>query len=555
MQLLRYCTVAVLALTIAAPAAFSQPAAPPVEGASDFTVFVGGSAIGRELVRLTRVGGNWVITSTARLGAPVNLTVNRFEIKYTADWQPIDLQIDAVLGTRAMRLATSFGMTTAVSEITQNGVTNSKTDQISVRTVVLPNNFYGAYEALAARLSTAEAGTDLPAYIAPQTEIRIAVKSVTAQQIQSPGGLIATRLFDVSFQNPTGPLDASITIDSRSRLVRVEIPAATLSIVRSDLATVATRAEPVRNPNDVDVTIPASGFSLAGSLTMPRGTGRLKQPAVILVGGSGPVGRDETVAGIPIFAQLAGGLAEQGYVVLRYDKRGVGQSGGRSETVTLSDYADDLRAAVKWLAKRDDIDGRRIALAGHSEGGAVAMLAAAHEDKVASLVLIATPGTTGQELVLEQQRHLLDVMNAPEAERQSKIDLQTRIQTAVITDKGWEALPPELRKQADSPWFRSLLLFDPAKVMPRIKPPILIVQGDLDAQVPPLHADKLATLARARKKASPVEVVHLPGVNHLLVTATTGEVSEYRQLTDKTISPAAVKAIIDWLKDKGWKTP
>ena len=89
--------------------------------------------------------------------------------------------------------------------------------------------------------------------------------------------------------------------------------------------------------------------------------------------------RDEVVAGIPIFAQLAGALAKQGFVVLRYDKRGVGQSGGRSERATLQDYADDLTAAVKWLAKRKDIDPRRIAVAGHSEGGAVAMLAAARE--------------------------------------------------------------------------------------------------------------------------------------------------------------------------------
>ena len=73
--------------------------------------------------------------------------------------------------------------------------------------------------------------------------------------------------------------------------------------------------------------------------------------------------------------------------MLRYDKRGVGQSGGRSERATLQDYADDLIAAVKWLAKRQDIDPKRIAVAGHSEGGAVAMLAAAREKKISSLVL------------------------------------------------------------------------------------------------------------------------------------------------------------------------
>ena len=84
--------------------------------------------------------------------------------------------------------------------------------------------------------------------------------------------------------------------------------------------------------------------------------------------------------------------------------------------------------------------------------------------------------------------------------------------------------------------------------MPQVKQPILIVQGDLDTQVPPHHAEQLAELARKRKKAPPVEAVHLPGVNHLLVKATTGEVEEYPKLADKQITPDAAAAIADWLR-------
>ena len=76
----------------------------------------------------------------------------------------------------------------------------------------------------------------------------------------------------------------------------------------------------------------------------------------MLVGGSGPLDRDETVAGIPIFGQLAGALADAGFTVLRYDKRGIGQSGGRVEAAGLTDYAEDLRAAVKFMAARKDVD-------------------------------------------------------------------------------------------------------------------------------------------------------------------------------------------------------
>jgi uncharacterized protein len=535
------------ALSIPAAAAAQVPAAPaaPAEGDAVFTVFVKGTEAGRVNVNLARSGSTWLLTSTGRLG---DLTINRFELKYTADWQPTELRIEATQPQKTMQLSTSFGVTTAVNEITQNGVTNSKTDQISARAVVIPNNFYAAYEALAARLSSVAPGTEVPVYVAPVGEVKLAVDSVVPEQLKTPSGSVQTRRYTVSIKNATATVSATIVIDDRARFARLDMPAAGLNVIRNDLASVAVRAENARNPTDSDVIIPANGFNISGTLTMPPGVGRLRHPIILLVGGSGPVDRDETVAGIPIFSQLAGALAERGFIVLRYDKRGIGQSGGRTETVTLTDYADDLLAAIKWLARRDDVDSRRIAVVGHSEGGSVAMLAAPREKKIGALVLVAATGTSGADLILEQQRHQLDLMKLPAAERDEKIALQKKIHDAVVNEKGWDALPPQVRKQADTPWFRSLLMFDPASVMPRVKQPILIVQGDLDTQVPPDHAEKLAALARARKKAGSVEVVHLPGVNHLLVPAKSGEVQEYAELEGKTISADVATTIGDWLK-------
>ena len=544
---LRHCTAALLVLSICAPALAQTPAAPPAPatGEASFTVFMRGTDVGRVQTAVARSGSNWIVTSTGRIG---DLTVNRFELKYGADWQPIELRIEATQGQKKLQLSTSFGVTTAINEITQNGVTNSKTDQISARTIPLPNQFFAAYEGLAARLAGRQPGDELPVYVVPQAEVTLTVKAITPETVQTPSGTVAIRRFDVSIANPGGVLNAAVTIDEGSRFARLDIPTAGLSIVRSDLSSVATRTQNARNPTDSDVTIPAAGFTIAGTLTLPPAPGRLRHPAIVLVVGSGPVDRDSTVAGIPIFTQLAGSLAEQGFLVLRYDKRGVGQSGGRTETATLRDYADDLIAVVKWMEKRDDVDKRRLAVAGHSEGAAVAMLAAAREKKIKSLVLIAGAGSTGSELILEQQRHQLELLKVPEAERQAKVELQRRIQAAVISGKDWEGIPTELQSQANTPWFRSLLMFDPAEVMRRIKQPILIVQGDLDTQVPTHHADKLAALAKARDDDASVEVVHIPGVNHLLVPAKTGEVQEYQQLTGKNIAPQVATTIAEWLK-------
>ena len=154
---------------------------------------------------------------------------------------------------------------------------------------------------------------------------------------------------------------------------------------------------------------------------------------------------------------------------------------------------------------------------------------------------------TGNELVLEQQKHLLDLMKAPAHEVEAKIAMQKRINSAVVAGTSWEGVSPSVRKQADTPWFASFLKFDPAAVIRNVRQPILVVQGSLDAQVASYHGERLAELAKARKKGMGVDLVKIEGVNHLFVPATTGEVSEYATLPEKQITPKWAAAIVDWL--------
>lgn len=543
------CTAVVMAILAAAPAVARPAATAPTPGEATFNVLVRGQQIGRQTASLARDASGWIITSTGRVDPPIDLNITRFEMKYSPDWQPMELTIAGIQQKSSIALSTSFTTTTAINEITQQGKTVSKEDQISARAVVLPNNFWGAYEALAVRLSGSDAGAVIPVYVAPSAEIKLTVDTVSPQTLTGGGTTINARKYDVTIANIGANVPATVVVDDHSRLVRFEIPAAGLVVVRDDASSVAIRTQTSRNPTDSDVRIAANGFTLAGTVTTPPTVaGRLRSPGVVLIGGSGPVDRDETVAGIQIFTQLAGALANSGAVVLRYDKRGVGQSGGRTESATLDDYADDAVAVVKWLKKRPDVDPRRLIVVGHSEGSAVALIAAAREDDIRGVVSIAGPGIKGDELVLQQQQHILEKSSMSDADKKAKIDLQKKIEAAVLTGTGWEGIPPELRKQADVPWFRSLLAYDPARVLPKVKQPLLIIQGDLDTQVSKDQADKLADIARARKKEKPPEVVHLPGINHLLVPATTGEVSEYPSLTDKTISPKVAASITDWIK-------
>ena len=538
----------------AAPSGQAGGQVEPIPGDATFTIFMRGTDVGQERVTLTRSGSQWIISATGRLG---DVTLNRFEVKYAADWQPIELRVEGTQtgkpgekGTpKKTQLSTSFALTSAINEITQNGVTNAKTDQISARTVVLPTNVFAGYEALAARLANANVGTEIPTYVAAGGEVRVSVKGISEEAVTTPAGVVKMQKYELLVHGTDSTFTMSVSVDGRARLARLDMPTSGLSVVRNDLAGVAARTLTARNPTDSDVTIPANGFSIAGTITMPPVLGRLRHPAVVLVANSGPLDRDGTVAGIPILSQLAGALAQQGFLVVRYDKRAVGQSGGRSETVTQRDYADDLIAVVKWLDKRDDVDPRRIAVVGHSEGGMITMLAGAREKKIGSLVLLATSGAKGADLILEQQQRELAHLKLSDDEKAQRVALQKQIQSAVVSGTGWESLSEEVRKQADTPWFRSLLLFDPAAVMPKLKQPILVIQGDLDTVVEPQHAEQLGELARARKKgAGAVEVVHVPGLNHIFVPAETGTVQEYPQLKQKAISPEVAATIVAWLK-------
>src|SRR5260370_29733497 len=123
----------------------------------------------------------------------------------------------------------------------------------------------------------------------PQAEVKARVRAISAQRLTGPNGAVPTRRFDLTMQNPGAPVEAIAVIDDKLRLVRFEVPSAGVLVVREDAASVATRTQAARNPTDADVSIPANGFNLAGTLTAPPGVaGRVHPPAAILVGPAPP---------------------------------------------------------------------------------------------------------------------------------------------------------------------------------------------------------------------------------------------------------------------------
>lgn len=551
-----YCIWALLVF-LASPAAAQQ--APAASSSHSFTVFLRGTPVGREEVAVRTDVTGTTVTGESRLAPPLGVVTRKAELKYRPDWTPESFVLDTSVGTATLTLNTTFANGVATSTGSDSGRAIASTTPVQPRTVIVPSVFFGAYEALGRRFAGGDTAGEFHAFSGPDADVVFRVRSTATERMQTGTSTFNVRRYELVFAVPTGDIVINLSSDDEGGLIRVSIPVQGIDVVREDVARSTSRTQIFSTPGDEAVMIPGTGFNLGATITRPPSLRRgnagqpagasspARLPAVVLLSGSDANDRDGYTAGVPIIGQLAGALADAGYLAVRYDKRGYGQSGGRAESTTLTDLADDASGVVRWLQKQTDVDARRIAVVGHSEGAWVALLAASRDNHIAAVVSIAAPAATGDALVLEQQFLALNRLSISAADREAKIALQKRIHAAVLSGSGWEGVPPEMRRQADTPWFQSLLAYDPAKVLKGVRQPLLFVHGQLDRQVPLDHLERIAGLARKTSKSKAVEVVTVRGVNHLLVTATTGEVAEYGALQERTVGGDVTAAITNWL--------
>lgn len=305
----------------------------------------------------------------------------------------------------------------------------------------------------------------------------------------------------------------------------------------------------------------APGVRLTGTLTLPEGDGPF--PAAILISGSGPQDRDETVFGHKPFAVWADALTRRGIAVLRYDDRGTAGSTGDFAAATSADFTTDADAAFAYLATRPEIDGRRIGLIGHSEGGTIAPLVAQEGVPVAWVVMLAGPAVSGGALLTEQSRVTQVAMGIAPAVIDANVAIQARIMRAVAENASSaeatvaavdavlvEAGLAEVQRQAQarqlsSAWTRWFIAHDPGPALAGLDVPLLVLYGGKDVQVP---ADQNApVLSRLKPDA---EVVILPDLNHLMQPAVTGLPNEYEAI-ETTIDPQALSTVVDWVVAQG----
>jgi uncharacterized protein len=330
------------------------------------------------------------------------------------------------------------------------------------------------------------------------------------------------------------------------------------------------------------------GHQLGATLTIPArpadaapGTEQ-RFPAVILISGSGPQDRDETIFGHKPFAVIADALTRAGIAVLRFDDRGVGKSTGDFGAATSYEFAADVDELSLWLRKQPEIDGRRIGLIGHSEGALIAPVVAKWqwtegkpEEAARFIVMLGGPGVYGRDILLVQMRKLLGAAGASAEDIDVVSTLQAAAMDAIIAEKPITEIEGLVRvlvaKQLDvaaatggavpgmdvdalvkgataemtSQWMRTFMAHDPRLWVRELVVPLLAMQGGLDLQV-----DATQNLPAIEEAATAAGIAFTkriyPELNHLFQPAKTGAVDEYGTI-ETTFDEKALKDLVDWV--------
>ena len=307
-------------------------------------------------------------------------------------------------------------------------------------------------------------------------------------------------------------------------------------------------------------------------------------PAILLISGSGPQDRDETLFGHKPFAVLADFLTKRGFAVLRVDDRGVGASSGNFASATTADFADDAAAAIDFLKAQSQTDTGHITLIGHSEGGMIAPMLASRRTDVHGLVLLAAPGVPIIQLMQEQIEAVAlsskaspkliqaekDLFMLQAKELLKNADTNVIKKNTLLQIEKWAASQDssllrelsftssaeistyvEVQTRAmNTPWYRYFLGFKPSQYMSKLDCNVLALNGSKDIQV--LAASNLAGIKASLKKSkhSQRDVVEIAGLNHLFQNCQSCTVTEYATL-EETFSQAALDLIGNWLLSYG----
>ena len=325
---------------------------------------------------------------------------------------------------------------------------------------------------------------------------------------------------------------------------------------------------------DVEFYNKKDKIKLAGTITIPDSIS--KHPAVVLISGSGPQDRDESLAFHKPFALIADRLTKAGIVVLRYDDRGVAKSEGNFSIATTFDFADDAKAAINWLKNQPFVDKNNIGVIGHSEGGIIAFYLASKEKNLKFAIALAGVTIPCDQLIALQTKKMMQLYDMPTqiTEAYYNFYLQALQIIKTETNDKWKnildslfnanfnnldssllskynidkSLINQLTFSYNNIWLKTFINIDPSDYLKNLNCNTLALFGSKDVQVPAAENEEMfKQIAMCKKKSCVVESMTFEGLNHLFQHANTGSTEEYA-LIEETMSDDVLETIINWIQ-------
>jgi uncharacterized protein len=300
---------------------------------------------------------------------------------------------------------------------------------------------------------------------------------------------------------------------------------------------------------DLEVTLGSVPWKLPGTLSIPHGSGPF--PGVILVHGSGPQDRDETIGPNKIFRDLAWGLASQDIAVLRYEKRTLKYASQFTpeqiaKITVQEEVIDDALAAIQFLQQREEIDPKRVFILGHSLGGFLAPRIGQQDPELAGIIIMAGITRSLEDTILDQFTYLYSL--AGTMTKQQEKDLESlkakvdRVKDPSLTEK---TSPQDLPLGVSAAYWLDLRNYQPTKAAANLKMPILILQGSRDYQV--LAKEDFEGWKTDLQSKENVSFKLYPKLNHLFITGE-GKSTPQEYATEDHVSNDVIANIKEWIK-------
>lgn len=350
------------------------------------------------------------------------------------------------------------------------------------------------------------------------------------------------------FEN--GDVGFLVTFDAEGKIAGLHIVQAPNTPTATPFVYAAPSYVDINSFTESDVTVGSGEWALPGTLSIPKGQGPF--PAVILVHGSGPNDRDETILSNKPFKDIAWGLASRGILVLRYDKRTLVHANLLTpevlKTFTLQqETIDDALLAVQLLRTRNEVDKNQIYVLGHSLGAMAAPRIGKQDTTIAGLIIMASPTRPLQDILLEQYSYVFSLDGKiADAEQKYLTTLKTQVDLVNSPELNMDTPSSDLPLGASAAYWLDIRDYNPAITAASLNMRLFVLQGERDYQVTPDNLDGWRSALSGKENT---KITLYPELNHLFISGT-GRPSPEDYSTPGHVAEEVITDIANWIKNQ-----